>query len=82
MTVYDQNGNVILSLDALTGQPPSSAVVYLLTGTYTISYSVRTTSGNFTPVDFWMWGETLSDPIGPYYTGNSSTSTGSGYSYN
>jgi hypothetical protein len=49
MTVYDQNGNVVLSLDSATGQPPVSAVVYLLTGTYTIRYSVTATSGTYFP---------------------------------
>ena len=75
MTVYDQNGNVVLSLDATTGQPPVSAAVYLLTGTYTIRYSVTTTSGAYFPVAFWLDGEILSDPIGPYMTTTTNSST-------
>jgi hypothetical protein len=84
MTVYDQNGNVVLSLNSTTGQPPVSAVVYLLTGTYTIRYSVTATSGTYFPVDFWLDAEILSDPIGPYYTSppsSSSPNNGSGGNY-
>jgi hypothetical protein len=82
MTVYDQNGNVVLSLDSTTGQPPVSAVVYLQTGTYTIRYHVTATSGTYFPVAFWLDGEILSDPIGPYYTTTtSSPSNGSNGNY-
>jgi len=88
MTVYDQYGNVVLSLDCSTGQPPVSAVAYLQTGTYTIRYSVTQNSGSYYPVAFWLEGEILSDPIGPYYTSpsspsssSSSSSTGSNGSY-
>jgi hypothetical protein len=77
MTVSDQYGHVVCTLDALTGQPPVSAVVYLLAGTYTIRYSVKSTSGTFAPVAFFLAGEILSDPIGPYYT-NSPPSPSSG----
>jgi hypothetical protein len=77
MTVYDQNGNVVVILDAATGQPPVSAVVYLLTGTYTIRYSVTTTQGSFLPVAFWLDAELLSDPVGPYYTSSPSSPSSS-----
>src|SRR5205823_70450 len=75
MTVYDQNGNVVLTLDSTTGQPPASAVVYLQTGKYTISYRIQSTSGSYFPVDFWLDGEILSDPIGPYYSTTTSSSS-------
>jgi hypothetical protein len=85
MTVYDQYGNVVLTLDARTGQAPVSADLYLLAGTYTVTYSVTQTSGNYAPVDFWLDGDVLSDPQGPYYTsgsGSSTPSSGSGsYAY-
>ncbi|MFL5243388.1 MAG: matrixin family metalloprotease [Gemmataceae bacterium] len=73
MTVYDQAGHVVLTLNVQTGQPPITAVVYLQAGLYTIRYSAASTSGAFVPVNFWLLGEILSDPIGPYYT-----TTGSG----
>src|SRR5439155_14797742 len=68
MTLYDQNGNVILSLNASTGQPPATAVVYLAAGTYQIRYTVTSSSGSFQPINYWLFGEILSDPIGPYMT--------------
>jgi hypothetical protein len=75
MTVYDQNGNVVVSLDAATGQPPVSAIAYLLTGTYTIRYSITTAQGSYLPVAFWLDAELLSDPVGPYYTSSNSSSS-------
>jgi len=84
MTIYDQSGNVVFSLQAQTGQPPVTGVVYLLTGTYTIDYSVASTGGVFAPVTYWLLGEILSDPQGPYYTGGPSNPPGNpptGYTY-
>jgi hypothetical protein len=78
MTVYDSLGHVVFTLTAQTGQPPVSAVAYLLAGTYTIKYSVKSTSSTWAPVNFFLLGEILSDPIGPYYTSSSpSSSSGS-----
>jgi hypothetical protein len=84
MTVYDESGKVIVTLSAQTGQRPVSAVVYLQAGTYTIRYSAVSTFGAFMPVNFWLDGEILSDPIGPYYTTpspGSSSGSGGGYVY-
>jgi hypothetical protein len=86
LTIYDQCGNVVLTLDSLTGQPPATAVVYLSAGTYTTRLSVRSSSGTFQPVNYWLSGEILSDPIGPYQSNPTNSSTGSssgsgGYSY-
>jgi hypothetical protein len=88
MTIYNQAGQAILSLSATTGQPPVTGVVYLTAGTYQITYSVTNYSGVSVPIDYWLFGEILSDPIGPYQTSptNSSTSGNSssgatGYMY-
>jgi hypothetical protein len=81
-------GNVVLQLSACSGQQPTTAVVYLLTGAYTITYSASDTNGTFTPTNFWLLGEVLSDPIGAYKTdtanaptSGSANSAGSGYTY-
>jgi hypothetical protein len=88
MTVYDSSGHIVFTLTAQTGQPPVSAVVYLLAGNYTIKYSVKSTSSSWAPVNFFLAGEILSDPIGPYYTSSTSSSSTSspsgssaGYAY-
>lgn len=71
MTVTDQDGNVVLTLTAATGAAPRTAAVYLAAGTYTVSYRVTSTAGTYMPTTYWLSGEILSDPIGPYYTGSS-----------
>jgi hypothetical protein len=83
MTVYDENGNAVLSLDSTAGQPPATAIAYLGAGTYTIRYSVKSYSGLFVPIRYWLDGEALSDPVGPYKAtvSNSGTSSGGGYTY-
>jgi Matrixin len=90
MTIYNQAGTAILSLSATTGQPPVTGVVYLTTGTYQIRYSVTSASGVFLPINYWLFGEILSDPIGPYQTssstnspttGSASSSGATGYNY-
>ena len=65
-----------------------SGVVYLAAGTYMVRTSIKRSSGMFLPVNYWLLGEILSDPIGPYQASstNSSTSStsspsGGGYSY-
>lgn len=70
MTVYDHNGNAVASLSADTGSPPQTTAVYLAAGTYTIDYAVGDTMGPYLPVTYWLSGEILSDPIGPYYAGS------------
>jgi hypothetical protein len=85
MTIYDQAGNVVLSLAALTSQPPVTAVVYLQAGTYTVRYTAKNSSGTYAPTAYWLFAEILSDPVGPYISNptnspTSSTSSG-GYTY-
>jgi hypothetical protein len=69
MTVYDDGGNAVTTLTAVTGGPPVTEAVYLPAGTYTIVYA-QATSGPDQPVTFWLDGMILSDPIGPYYSGS------------
>jgi hypothetical protein len=84
MTVTDQNGNTILTMNAVAGQAPVTDVTLLHTGTYTITYSTNPGSnGAVSPINFWLLGEVLSYEQGAYYTcgsGNSS-SGGGGYVY-
>jgi hypothetical protein len=87
MTVYNQSGVAVFSISATTGQPTSTGAVYLAAGTYTIGYSVTSSTGTVVPVNYWLFGEILSDPIGPYMSSSSNNSTGGssssggGYSY-
>jgi hypothetical protein len=71
MTVYDPRGNAVASLTAVTDAAPRTTAVYLPAGTYSVVYSVASTSGTYAPVSYWLSGEILSDPIGPYYSGSS-----------
>jgi Matrixin len=66
LAIYDQSGNLVFTIDAPTGQPPATGVVYLPTGTYTVRTSIKSSSGLFSPVNYSLLGEILSDPIGPY----------------
>jgi Matrixin len=82
MQVVDQNGNVVLNLNAYAGQPPATAMVYLQAGSYTVIYTAESQSGGqLSSVTYWLLGEDLSEPQGAYYTGGSSGSSSSyGYS--
>jgi hypothetical protein len=66
MSIYDQYGNIIYTLDAIAGQT-TSIDVCLLQGTYTVRFVAATIDGsalsNFT---YNLLGETLTDPIDPY----------------
>ena len=85
MTVYDSNGNKILTLSAVAGQPPVTQLMYLTTGSYSIVYTAQSLSGNLLPdVDFWLTGSDFTDPSGPYFVspggtaGSGTGGTGSG----
>jgi len=90
LAIYDQSGNLVFTIDAPTGQPAATGVVYLQTGTYTVRTSVKSSSGVFWPITYSLLGQIISDPIGPYdaSTTDSSTSpsggappSGDGYTY-
>lgn len=89
MTLTDSLGNIVMQIDAPAGQPPRSAVVYLKTGNYTATYSVRSKNSNPPPaLHYWLKLACFSDPIGPYKsdttsssTGGTSSTSGSGYTY-
>ena len=70
MTVYDTNGNEVTSLTAVTGAAPRTLAVFLPAATYQVVFSVVSTTGNYQPVTYWLTGEVLSQPIGPYYSGS------------
>ena len=73
MTVYDDDGDAVASLSTVTGAAPRTGAFYLPAGTYSIVYSVASTSGSYSPATYWVSGEILSDPIGPYYSGTSAS---------
>jgi hypothetical protein len=88
LAIYDQSGNLVFTIDAPTGQPAATGVVYLQTGTYTVRTSVKSSSGVFWPINYSLFGQILSDPIGPYdasttdsSTSGGSSSSGDGYTY-
>jgi Matrixin len=66
MTIYDQNGNIVFTLDALAGQTVS-ANVFLQQGTYTLRFVAATIDGSaLSPFTYTLIGETLTDPMDPY----------------
>src|SRR5205085_1747855 len=75
MTVTDALGNVVLALVATAGLAPATATVYLRAGTYGVRYSARRSDGGAATLNFWLWGKLLSDPVGPYRSDTTSTST-------
>jgi hypothetical protein len=91
MTVVDAAGNVVVSLSATAGQPTVTAVRYLSAGSYTVRYDYRSPAGSVAaPVRYGLFLLQLSDGVGPYATGTSTshgtptsppTSTTSGYTY-
>jgi hypothetical protein len=63
MTIYDQYGNIIFTLDAIAGQTVSDNV-YLTQGTYTISFVAATNDGSaLSPFTYNLLGETITDPL-------------------
>jgi predicted Zn-dependent protease len=79
MTVYDSNGNLVLSLTAVAGRPPVTSLLYLTTGTYTINYTAQSLDGGAMPdVYFWLMGDSLTQPSGPYYVSPGGSYQGSG----
>jgi hypothetical protein len=66
MSIYDQNGTLIFTLDAIAGQTVSSNIV-LVQGTYTIRFVAATIDGSaLSPFTYNLLGETLTDPIDAY----------------
>src|SRR5205823_1023833 len=65
MRVYDQNGNVVLTIDALNGQT-TSAKVLLAHGTYTVVFTAATQDGSALPaLSYLLRGKTVTDPLDP-----------------
>jgi len=86
LQVFDQKGNVVLTLSSYAGQPPSTAMVYLQAGTYTLVYTAQTSvlGGQIDPVTYWLLGADLSEPQAAYYTSSgpgSGSSTNNTYAY-
>lgn len=91
MTVRDAAGNIVVSLTATAGRPAVTAVRYLAAGNYTIRYDYRPPAGSVAaPVRYGLFLLRLSDGVGPYATGTSTShgttgsppsSTDSGYTY-
>jgi hypothetical protein len=63
MCIYDQNGNIIFTLDAIAGQTVSANVL-LKQGSYTVSFVAATIDGSaLSPFTYNLLGETLTDPM-------------------
>jgi len=68
MTIYDQAGNKVSTLTALTGQT-QTITLFLTPGTYTIQVAGQTTDGSpLQAISFSLFGIGLSDPMGPQPT--------------
>jgi hypothetical protein len=68
MSIYDQNGNVIFTLDAIAGQTVSANFL-LRQGSYTVRLVAATMDGSaLSPFSYNLLGETLTDPMDPYST--------------
>jgi hypothetical protein len=65
MTIYDQNNNIIFTLDAIAGQTVSANVL-LRQGSYTVRFVAATIDGSALSAFTYNWlGETLTDPMDP-----------------
>lgn len=63
MTIYDQNGNIVFTLDAIAGQTVSANVL-LKQGTYTVRFVAAASDGSaLSPFTYNLLGETLTDPM-------------------
>jgi hypothetical protein len=57
----------VLTLTAAAGDPPVTANLYLAAGNFSLRYTSQTANGSaLQPLNFWLDGDTLSDPIGAY----------------
>ncbi len=66
MTIYDQNGNIIFTLDAIAGQTVSANVL-LRQGSYTVRFVAAAIDGSaLSPFTYNLLGETLTDPMDAY----------------
>ena len=63
MTIYDQNGNILFTLDAIAGQTVSANVL-LKQGNYTVRFVAAAIDGStLSPFTYNLLGETLTDPM-------------------
>jgi hypothetical protein len=68
LTVIDQTGNVVATLDALNGET-RSLTLFLSPGTYTFGFAAATRDGSPLPATTYsLRGLGVSDPIGPQLT--------------
>jgi hypothetical protein len=66
MTIYDQNGNIVFTLDAIAGQTVSANVL-LRQGSYTVRFVATAIDGSaLSPFTYNLLGETLTDPMDAY----------------
>jgi hypothetical protein len=76
MTIYDQAGNIVSTLTALSGQT-QTITLFLTPGTYTIKIAGQTTDGSpLQAITFSLLGIDLSDPMGPQPTNPTLSPTG------
>jgi hypothetical protein len=73
MTIRDEAGNVVLTMQATAGQPLVTRVKYLARGNYTVTYTTAATD----PVRHDLYVLRLTDNVGPYAPGGSSSGSSS-----
>src|SRR5207253_1817585 len=76
MLIYDQSGNLVFRLTANSGQPAVSGVAYLTAGTYTVCFAAVAQDGAAAPaLNYSLYTDVLSDPIGPEILPSSTPTT-------
>jgi hypothetical protein len=85
MTIVNRRGDVVATLDSKPDRPATTLSIYVPEGTYTIRFRAIKPNGSFNgSLTYWLDAEMLSDSVGPYYSGGTSSGGGSGnggYSY-
>jgi hypothetical protein len=76
MTIFDQLGHVVTTLDALNGET-RSLTLFLGPGTYTVGFAAATRDGSPLPATtYTLLGLGISDPVGPQLTDPSQSGGG------
>ena len=66
MTITDQSGRVVASLEARAGDTVSGNALFLTPGAYTLRFAVLGSTPGTTPaISYSLTGDSISDPIGP-----------------
>ena len=76
LTITDTVGKVVFTLDAISGEPTVTGSVYLAAGTYKLTYTYRTVSGQVAaPIRYRLAARELSEGVGTYAPLTTTTTT-------